>query len=75
MSFGDLTLTSVTLSFMHCTKNEVFHYRFFQETEDLITFTDEILQCEKLQFLWSDEDIKLHLSTRLALLLKAVFLT
>ena len=74
MSFGDLTLTPVTLSFMHCTKNEVFHYRFFQETEDLITFTEEIRN-EKLQFLCSDEDIKLHLSTRLALLLKAVFST
>ena len=59
---------------MHCTKNEVFHYRFFQETEDLITFTEEIRN-EKLQFLCSDEDIKLHLSARLALLLKAVFST
>ena len=46
--------------FQHCTKSQVFHYRFLQkmwpnpqETADLVTFTEEILN-GKLHFLCSD---------------------
>ena len=37
----------------HCTKNEVFHYGFLQETAGLVIFTEEILN-RKLHSMCSD---------------------
>ena len=58
MSFYAWVLVEV--SFTHCTKNEVFYYGFLQSVwpspqfpEDLITFTEEILN-GKLHLLCSD---------------------
>ena len=43
--------TTVSYCF-HCTKNEVFHYRFLRFPADLVTFTEEIYN-RKLHFLCS----------------------
>ena len=41
-----------TFFYIHCTKNEFFHYGFLQETADLVTFTENIFN-GKLEFLCS----------------------